>query len=117
MHRFESLPNEFRAWLDEMPKETLRVLLLRSIERRAAEQNLVIQLTNLPADIETLDRSYFSADEDGRRDEALSFFKQARLLAAFQFLYVGDERDALYEFFHSLGDDGADAAISELNKA
>jgi hypothetical protein len=114
MHRFESLPDEFRAWLRGIPKERVHALLQSSIERRAAQRGLTIEPTNLLTAINKLDERYFSADEEGRKAEATEFFKQARMLAALQFSLEGTEEDALYEYFHSLDVDTSEAAIAEL---
>jgi len=114
MHRFESLPEEFRAWLLGLPAARVHALVRRSVERRAAQQGLVIELENLRAMVEKLDERYFSADAAGRKTEAMEIFKQARMLAALQFLIAGADKDALYEFFHSLDALTTEAAIAEL---
>jgi hypothetical protein len=114
MKRCDDLPAEFGDWLRSMSKDEVRRRLGHSITQRAATAGLSLDSVDLAAREEELEESYFACQEDGKEEEAMRLFKQARLLAAQRFLVDGADEEALYEFFHSLDDATPEAAIAAL---
>jgi hypothetical protein len=114
MKRCDDLPAGFSDWLRSMPKDEVRRRLGSSIAQRAAIAGLSLDPGSLAAREEELDERYFDCQEDGKEEEAMRLFKQARLLSAQRFLVDGADEEALYEFYHSLDDATPEAAIAAL---
>jgi hypothetical protein len=117
MKRGPLLPDEFGMWLNGIPKEDLRRRMLSSITRRAVDARLSIDAATLAKESEILDERYLALRDEGNMEASAVSFRQARLLSALRLLLTGEEDEAVYEFFHSLDNATAEAAITELKNA
>ncbi len=115
MTRSESLPVEV-AWLRSIPRDEIRRRLAKSIAERATTAGVNFSAVELSEEIDALDSRYFDAHDAGREEEAMRFFKRARLLSAWRFILDGKDEEAVYEFFHSLDEAIPTALFAALPK-
>ena len=109
MHRSETLPETFRNWIKTQPETELLPRLGKTVLSRM--QTLGIDMT----DQSELDQKYYALQESEDQEEAMHFFRQARLAAAAGFLRDEAFSDALYGYYHSC--ETEEEAIAGLTSA